>query len=76
MTRRVSVFTLADMVTFEQIVEHFGGTHESLASALGITREAVTMWKGSVPQSRAFQIEILSGGKFKADQIPTKTRAA
>ena len=62
------------MVTFEQVLEHFGGTHESLATALGISREAVTMWKGEIPESRAFQIEVLSGGKFKAANLPVKRR--
>jgi hypothetical protein len=57
------------MVTFEQVVDHFGGTHESLAKALGISREAVTMWRGQIPESRAFQIEVVSGGKFKAADL-------
>lgn len=64
------------MVTFEQVIEYFGGTHESLANALGITREAVTMWKGEIPESRAFQIEVLSRGRFKAADLPTKNKAA
>lgn len=64
------------MVTFEQVLDHFGGTHESLANALGITREAVTMWRGEIPEARAFQIEVLSGGKLKAADLPTKRRVA
>lgn len=63
------------MVTFEQVVEHFGGTHESLAKALGISREAVTMWRGQIPRARAFQIEVASGGLFKADELPVRGRA-
>lgn len=59
-------------ITFETILEHFGGTHESFAAALGISREAVTMWKGRIPKSRAYQIESLSKGKFKADRMPLK----
>ena len=64
------------MVTFKQVLDHFGGTHESLAKALGITREAVTMWKGEIPESRAFQIEVLSEGRFKADELPVRRVAA
>ena len=64
------------MITFEQVLDHFGGTHESLANALGISREAVTMWKGEIPEARAFQIEVLSAGKFKAADLPVKRRVA
>lgn len=64
------------MATFDDVIDHFGGTHESLADALGISREAVSMWKGLIPESRAFQIEVLSGGKFKATELPVKPRAA
>lgn len=64
------------MVTFEQVLEHFGGTHEALANALGITREAVSMWKGEIPEARAFQIEVLSGGKFKAADLPVRQKVA
>lgn len=64
------------MVTFEDVLKHFGGTHESLAAALGISREAVTMWRGLIPDTRAYQIEVLSGGRFKASELPTKSRAA
>ena len=64
------------MTTFDDVVEHFGGTHQSLADALGITREAVTMWGGVIPESRAFQIEVLSEGKFKAAELPVRRKAS
>lgn len=64
------------MTTFDEVLDHFGGTHEALANALGITREAVTMWKGEIPEARAFQIEVLSAGKFKADELPVKRKVA
>jgi hypothetical protein len=64
------------MATFDEIIEHFGGTHQSLADALGCTREAVTMWNGIIPESRAFQIEVLSKGKFRANSLPSKRRSA
>ena len=57
------------MTTLQEILAHFGGTHESLAKALGVERHAVTMWRGRVPKLRAFQIESLSDGKFKAADI-------
>ena len=63
------------MVTFNEILEHFGGTHESLAKALGCSRAAVTMWGEEIPESRAYQIQVLSDGKFKAEDMPIKGRA-
>lgn len=57
------------MTLFERVVEHFGGTHKALADALGIHRSAVTLWRGVIPKSRAFQIEVLSNGRFSAAEI-------
>jgi hypothetical protein len=37
----------------------------ALAYALGLTRSALYQWK-KIPQGRAFEIQILTGGKFKA----------
>ena len=64
------------MTTFDDVLKYFGGTHESLADALGITRVAVTMWKGEIPEGRAYQIEVVSGGRFKADELPVKRKVA
>lgn len=57
------------MATLKEVLSHFGGTHEALADALGIERTAVTMWRGRIPKLRAYQIESLSQGKFKADDL-------
>ena len=64
------------MATFKEILDHFGGTHQSLADALGISREAVSMWDEEIPEGRAWQIESLSGGKFRFADIPVKGRRA
>lgn len=66
------------MVTFEQVLDHFGGSHESLAKALGLkSRTAVTMWGGKIPKLRAYQIQVLSKGKFKVADLPIRgSRAA
>lgn len=62
------------LVTFEEVVAHFGGTHESLATALGISREAVTMWNGEIPEGRAWQIVAISNGRWRFEQLPVKGR--
>ena len=62
------------MRTYEDVLKHFGGTHQSLADALGITREAVTMWRGKIPKNRAYQIEVLTGGRFKAKNLINESK--
>ncbi len=47
----------------------FFGSIEQLASALGITRQAVYMWDGVIPKLRAFEIEVESGGKLTRQQL-------
>lgn len=60
------------MLTFQQVLDHFGGTHQALAEKLGITRTAVTMWGGKIPANRAYQIEVVTGGKLKYSDLPVK----
>lgn len=53
-----------------KILKHFGGSHEAMAEALGVTRAAVTQWLlGKIPSYRTLQIELLTNGKFKATDI-------
>lgn len=51
----------------ELAVDYFG-TKAAIADALGIKRSAVSQWGGTIPQGRAYQIEVLTGGKLKAEQ--------
>ncbi|WP_406568202.1 Cro/CI family transcriptional regulator [Aeromonas caviae] len=50
----------------ESAVKHFG-SKAALADALGIKRSAVSQWGDTIPQGRAYQIEVLTGGALKAD---------
>lgn len=52
------------------VLEHFG-TVTATAKALGISHVAVSKWDDTIPQGRAYQIEVLTGGKLKADQPHT-----
>ncbi|ATM01292.1 Cro/Cl family transcriptional regulator [Aeromonas sp. CA23] len=49
------------------VLEYFGGVSKA-ANALGITRSAVSQWDDIVPESSAYKIESLTGGKLKAAQ--------
>ncbi|HDI1213472.1 TPA: Cro/Cl family transcriptional regulator [Aeromonas hydrophila] len=48
------------------VLEHFG-TVTATAKALGISHVAVSKWSETIPQGRAYQIEVLTGGQLKAD---------
>lgn len=50
----------------ESAVKYFG-TKAAVADALGIKKSAVSQWGKNVPKGRAYQIEVMTGGKLKAD---------
>jgi DNA-binding transcriptional regulator YdaS (Cro superfamily) len=51
-------------------IDHFGGANK-LAQALGCKPQAISQWRDFVPAGRAYQIEVLTGGKLKADSCST-----
>ncbi|MFM5138446.1 Cro/CI family transcriptional regulator [Aeromonas rivipollensis] len=57
----------------DEAIKHFGGVVQ-LAVALGIRSQSVSQWGHDVPQGRAFQIELLTGGQLKAK--PSKPNPA
>lgn len=61
------------MLEFENVIKHFGN-QSKLALALGVTRQAVALWKadGSIPPGNAVQIERLTKGEFKAVDLVAK----
>lgn len=52
------------------VVRHFGSQAE-VARALGISPGAVWQWAEDLPEDRQAQIELLTGGRIKAD-IPNR----
>lgn len=50
----------------KDVADHFGGK-KKLADALGISPSAVSMWGDEIPDTRQFQIQVLTQGKFKAE---------
>lgn len=54
----------------ELAVDYFG-TKAAIADALDIKKSAVSQWGDTIPKGRAYQIEVLTGGKLKADQHHT-----
>lgn len=49
-------------------INYFGSAAE-LAKKLNISEAAISQWGETIPQGRAYQIEVLTGGKLKADPI-------
>ena len=53
----------------DEILEYFGGPYK-LSKALKVKPPAVSQWfHNGIPAARAVQIEVLTGGKFKAVDI-------
>lgn len=50
-----------------QLIDYYDGIVH-LADALGITMSAISQWR-TIPKHRAYQIEVLTKGKFKAKAI-------
>jgi transcriptional repressor of cell division inhibition gene dicB len=48
------------------VIEHFGSI-AAIAKAIGVSHAAVSKWGDTIPKGRAYQIEVLTGGKLKAD---------
>lgn len=46
----------------------FFGSITATAKAIGVSHAAVSKWDSTIPKGRAYQIEVLTGGKLKADQ--------
>ncbi|MFM5527692.1 Cro/CI family transcriptional regulator [Aeromonas veronii] len=53
-------------MTTSHAVKYFG-SKAALARALGINKGAVSQWGETIPQGRAYQIEVLTGGQLKAN---------
>ncbi|MBL0679202.1 Cro/CI family transcriptional regulator [Aeromonas dhakensis] len=47
-------------------INYFGSAAE-LAKKLNISEAAISQWGQNVPQGRAYQIEVLTSGKLKAE---------
>lgn len=56
--------------TIVDIAAHFGGIPK-LAKALGIHVQAIYQWN-TIPPTRAYQIQVLTRGKFKAEELIVK----
>ena len=65
-------------MTVDDVINHFGPTQPGAAQRLGVTSQALSYWRrAGIPMVRQYQIEVLSGGKLRADRpSPTEPEAA
>ena len=65
---------MASQLSFQDVLDHFGGTQTALAAELECTRELVTSWGGVIPELWAYKIESISKGSLKYSQMPVRLR--
>jgi transcriptional repressor of cell division inhibition gene dicB len=53
---------------YTEAINHFGSEGE-LAAALGITRQAVNLWKAPdlVPKGTAYQLQVITAGRLRVE---------
>ena len=56
-------------MTWRQVVRYFNGV-PAMADRLGIKRQAIYQWKGKIPILRAHEIEKMTGGELKFEDLP------
>ncbi|MGL6351970.1 MAG: Cro/CI family transcriptional regulator [Aeromonas sp.] len=57
----------------QDAISHFGGVVQ-LADALNCSPQAVSQWGEIIPRGRAYQIQVLTGGKLKANVVELAAR--
>lgn len=58
-------------MNIEEAIDHFG-SKTKIAEALGIHPSAVTQWGDVIPESRQYQLQVISGNKLKAVVKPAQ----
>ncbi|WP_163836839.1 Cro/CI family transcriptional regulator [Spartinivicinus ruber] len=51
-----------------QAINHFGNKVK-LAKAIGVSPSAISKWGNTVPNSRAYQLQVITNGALKADGL-------
>lgn len=59
-----------EIMKTREAVQYFGGV-KKLADALGIWPHNISRWGDDVPKARAFELEVKTGGKLRAEDENT-----
>lgn len=56
---------------FQDLIDYYGSQRQ-LAEALGISKQVASYWKrAGIPIGRQYEIQVLTGGKFRANPAHT-----
>ncbi len=69
----VYVLFLGGYMQKNQVLKYFG-TQEKTAQALNISQASVSRWADEVPPLRAFEIERLTNGALKVDDVGSQSK--
>ena len=59
---------------FQELVDHYG-SQQKVAEALGISKQLASYWKrAGIPLGRQYEIQVITGGKFRADPAHAVSR--
>lgn len=58
----------------EEVIAHFGSISKT-ARALGITHVSVISWGEEIPELRAYQVEVVTKGALKVDEMKYRPAA-
>lgn len=56
-------------------IQYFG-SQAALGKAVGVSQAAISKWPDDVPKLRAYQIESLTNGELKAEEVVKPASAA
>jgi len=48
------------------VIEHFG-SQVATATALGVTKQAITTWADIIPEGVAYKVQVITKNKLKVD---------
>lgn len=52
----------------KEVITHFGSC-SAIAEALGVSKSSVSQWGETIPLLRAYQLEKITGGKLKVEEV-------
>jgi hypothetical protein len=63
-------------MNFQDLVTHYGSPQQ-ISKALGVSKQLVSYWKrAGVPLGRQYEIQVLTGGRLRADPTSNTTRGS
>lgn len=58
----------------QDVIKHFG-SQKAVAEALGVSEAAISAWDDEIPRGRAFELQVITGGKLRVNGKQQEKRA-